>query len=122
MPDLEGMGLSIYSGSQNSRLPIQCTGGENMNKTELIAAVAERAELSKKDAEAAVTAALDAVAAALAEGDEVRLVGFGTFEVKHRKARMGRNPKDPEKKIEIPASKVPAFKPGKALKDVIAQS
>ena len=92
-----------------------------MNKSELINAVAEKAALSKKDSEAAVAAALDAIAAALAEGDEVRLVGFGTFEVKHRKARMGRNPKDPEKKIESPASKVPAFKPGKALKDAVAK-
>ena len=91
-----------------------------MNKTELINAVAEKAALSKKDAEAAVTAALDAVAAALAEGDEVRLVGFGTFEVKHRKARMGRNPKTKEE-IQIPATKVPAFKPGKALKDIVAK-
>ena len=91
-----------------------------MNKSELINAVAEKAALSKKDSEAAVAAALDAIAAALAEGDEVRLVGFGTFEVKHRKARMGRNPQDPEKKIEIPASKVPVFKPGKALKDAVA--
>ena len=91
-----------------------------MNKTELIAAVAERAELSKKDAEAAVTAALDAVAAALAEGDEVRLVGFGTFEVKKREARIGRNPKTKEE-IQIPATKVPAFKPGKALKDIVAK-
>ena len=67
-----------------------------MNKNELINAVAEKAALSKKDAEAAVTAALDAVAAALAEGDEVRLVGFGTFEVKKREARIGRNPKTKE--------------------------
>lgn len=91
-----------------------------MNKTELINAVAEKAALSKKDAEAAVTAALDAVAAALAEGDEVRLVGFGTFEVKKREARIGRNPKTKEE-IKIPASKVPAFKPGKALKDAVAK-
>ena len=77
-----------------------------MNKTELINAVAEKAALSKKDAEAAVTAALDAVAAALAEGDEVRLVGFGTFEVKKREARIGRNPKTKEE-IQIPATKVP---------------
>ena len=83
-------------------------------------AVAEKAALSKKDAEAAVTAALDAVAAALAEGDEVRLVGFGTFEVKKREARMGRNPKTKEE-IQIPATKVPAFKPGKALKDIVAK-
>lgn len=92
-----------------------------MNKNELINAVAEKAALSKKDAEAAVTAALDAVAAALAEGDEVRLVGFGTFEVKKREARIGRNPKTKEE-IQIPATKVPAFKPGKALKEAIAQS
>ena len=91
-----------------------------MNKTELINAVAEKAALSKKDAEAAVTAALDAVAAALAEGDEVRLVGFGTFEVKKRDARIGRNPKTKEE-IQIPATKVPAFKPGKALKDIVAK-
>ena len=91
-----------------------------MNKNELINAVAEKAELSKKDAEAAVTAALDAVAAALAEGDEVRLVGFGTFEVKKREARIGRNPKTKEE-IQIPATKVPAFKPGKALKDIVAK-
>ena len=91
-----------------------------MNKTELINAVAEKAALSKKDAEAAVTAALDAVAAALAEGDEVRLVGFGTFEVKKREARIGRNPKTKEE-IQIPATKVPALKPGKALKDIVAK-
>ena len=91
-----------------------------MHKNELINAVAEKAALSKKDAEAAVTAALDAVAAALAEGDEVRLVGFGTFEVKKREARIGRNPKTKEE-IQIPATKVPAFKPGKALKDIVAK-
>ena len=90
-----------------------------MNKTELINAVAEKAVLSKKDSEAAVTAALDVISAALAEGDEVRLVGFGTFEVKKRAARTGRNPKTKEP-VEIPASKVPAFKPGKALKDAVA--
>ena len=91
-----------------------------MNKSELISAVAEKAALSKKDSEAAVSAALDAISAALAEGDEVRLVGFGTFEVKKREARMGRNPKTKEP-IPIPASKVPAFKPGKALKDAVAK-
>ena len=91
-----------------------------MNKTELINIVAEKAVLSKKDSEAAVTAALDVISAALAEGDEVRLVGFGTFEVKKRAARTGRNPKTKEP-VEIPASKVPAFKPGKALKDAVAQ-
>ena len=91
-----------------------------MNKSELINAVAEKAALSKKDSEAAVTAALDAITAALADGDEVRLVGFGTFEVKKREARMGRNPKTKEP-IPIPASKVPTFKPGKAFKDAVAE-
>lgn len=91
-----------------------------MNKSELINAVAEKTALSKKDSEAAVTAALDAISAALADGDEVRLVGFGTFEVKKREARMGRNPKTKEP-IPIAASKVPVFKPGKALKDAVAQ-
>ncbi|MDE7053326.1 MAG: HU family DNA-binding protein [Oscillospiraceae bacterium] len=91
-----------------------------MNKSELINAVAEKAALSKKDSEAAVTAALDAITAALAEGDEVRLVGFGTFEVKKREARIGRNPKTKEE-IQIPATKIPSFKPGKALKDVVAK-
>ena len=91
-----------------------------MNKTELINVVAEKAALSKKDSEAAVTAALDAITAALADGDEVRLVGFGTFEVKKREARMGRNPKTKEP-IPIAASKVPTFKPGKAFKDAVAE-
>jgi len=91
-----------------------------MNKAELIHAVAEKAALSKKDSEAAVNAALDAIAAALSEGEEVRLVGFGTFEVKKREARMGLNPKTKEA-IQIPATKVPAFKAGKALKDAVAK-
>ena len=91
-----------------------------MTKTELCAAVAEQAGLSKKDAEAAVNAALDAITAALQEGDKVQLVGFGSFEVKSRAARTGRNPKTKEA-IEIPASKVPVFKAGKALKDAVAK-
>ncbi len=91
-----------------------------MNKSELINAVAEKAALSKKDSESAVNAALDAITAALAEGDEIRLVGFGTFEVKKRGARMGRNPRTKEE-IPIPASKIPTFKPGKALKDAVAK-
>ena len=91
-----------------------------MNKSELINAVAEKAALSKKDSEAAITAALDVITAALAEGDEIRLVGFGTFEVKKRKERIGRNPKTKEE-ITIPATKAPSFKPGKALKDAVAQ-
>lgn len=91
-----------------------------MNKAELINAVAEKAGLSKKDSEAAITAAIDVITAALAEGDKVQLVGFGAFEVKARAARIGRNPKTKES-IDIPASKVPVFKAGKALKDAVAK-
>ncbi len=89
-----------------------------MNKTELINAVAEKAAISKKDAEKAVSATIDAIADALVAGDKVQLVGFGSFEVKTRNARVGRNPKTKET-IEIPASKIPAFKAGKALKDTV---
>ena len=91
-----------------------------MNKSELINAVAVSAEVSKKEAEAVITAALDAITAALKEGDKVQLVGFGSFEVKKRAARIGRNPKTKES-IEIPASVVPVFKAGKALKDTVAK-
>ena len=91
-----------------------------MNKTELINAVAVSADVSKKEAEAVITAALDAITAALKEGDKVQLVGFGSFEVKKRAARVGRNPKTKEA-IEIPASVVPVFKAGKALKDAVGQ-
>ena len=91
-----------------------------MNKTELIAAVAEKAELSKKDAEAAITAMVDAITEALSQEEKVQLVGFGSFEVKSRAARTGRNPRTKEV-VEIPASKVPVFKAGKALKDAVAE-
>ena len=89
-----------------------------MNKTELIAAVAEQAEISKKDAEKAVKAFTDAVAEELAKGGKVQLVGFGNFEVSERPAREGRNPRTGET-MTIAASKTPKFKPGKALKDEI---
>ena len=89
-----------------------------MNKTELIAAMAEKADLSKKDAEAAITAAVEAITGALIEGEKVQLVGFGSFEVKTRAARVGRNPRTGEP-MTYPACKVPTFKPGKALKDAI---
>jgi len=91
-----------------------------MNKAELIHAAAVAADVSKKDAEAVITATLDAITAALQEGEKVQLVGFGSFEVKARAARIGRNPKTKES-IEIPASKVPVFKAGKALKDAVAK-
>ena len=91
-----------------------------MNKAELINAVAEKAGLSKKDTETVVNATIDVIAGALADGDKVQLVGFGSFEVKKRAARVGRNPKTKES-IEIPASVVPVFKAGKALKDAVAK-
>ena len=91
-----------------------------MNKAELINAAAEKAGLSKKDTEAAVDAAIKTITEALAAGDKVQLVGFGSFEIRARAARIGRNPKTKEE-IKIPASKVPAFKPGKALKDAVAK-
>ena len=90
-----------------------------MNKAELINAVAASADCSKKDAEAVITAALDTITAALKDGDKVQLVGFGSFEVKKRAVRIGRNPKTKES-IEIPASVVPVFKAGKALKDAVS--
>ena len=91
-----------------------------MNKAELVAAVAEKTALSKKDSEKAVNAAFEAITAALVGGDKVQLGGFGAFEVKERNARVGRNPKTKEE-IRIPASKTPVFKAGKALKDKVAQ-
>ena len=89
-----------------------------MNKTELIAAVAEKAELSKKDAEKALKAFTDVVSEELVKGEKIQLVGFGTFEVAEREEREGRNPKTGEKMM-IAASRSPKFKAGKALKDAI---
>ena len=91
-----------------------------MNKTDLIAAVAEKAGMTKKDTECVVSATLDAIVAALGNGDKVQIPGFGTFEVKHREARTGRNPRTGET-MEIAASNVPSFKPGKALKDAVSE-
>lgn len=91
-----------------------------MNKTELINAVADKAELSKKDADAAVTAVIDAITEALIAEEKVQLVGFGSFEVKSRSARVGRNPQTNEP-MDIPASKTPVFKAGKALKDAVSR-
>ena len=91
-----------------------------MNKTELIAEIAAKAGLAKKDAEKAVNAMMDVVSDAMAAGEKVQLVGFGSFEIKKREARVGRNPKTKEA-IEIPASCVPVFKAGKALKDKVAK-
>ncbi|SDC45707.1 bacterial nucleoid protein Hbs [Melghirimyces thermohalophilus] len=87
-----------------------------MNKTELISQVAEKSQMTKKDATQAVDAVFEAITEALKNGEKVQLIGFGNFEVRERAARKGRNPQT-GKEIDIPASKVPAFKPGKALKD-----
>ena len=91
-----------------------------MNKTEVIAAVAEKAGISKKDADAAVNTTLDTIVEMVAAGDKVQLVGFGTFEPRERSAKTGKNPRTGES-IEIPASKIPAFKAGKAFKDIVNQ-
>ena len=89
-----------------------------MNKAELIASIADKAELSKRDAEAALNAFIASVEGALKKDDKVQLVGFGSFEVRKRAARKGRNPQTKEE-IKIPASKAPVFKAGKALKDLV---
>ena len=89
-----------------------------MNKTELIMAVAEKANISKKDADTAVNAVIDTIVETLAKDEKVQLVGFGTFEVRRRSARQGRDPRT-NSPITIPASKVPAFKVGKAFKSAI---
>ena len=89
-----------------------------MNKTELVVAMADRAQLSKKDAEAALKAFTDVVAEELKKGEKIQLVGFGTFEVSERAARTGRNPQTGEE-MPIAASKAPKFKAGKALKDIV---
>ena len=91
-----------------------------MNKSELIAMTAENTGLTKKDAERVLNAALDVILAAMCEHETVQLSGFGTFEVKEREARIGRNPRTKES-IEIPATFVPSFKPSKALKDLIGK-
>lgn len=89
-----------------------------MNKTELIAKVAEKSELSKKDAEKAVAAILDTIVSAVSEGDKIQLVGFGTFEQRQRNERTGVDPRT-NTKITIPASKVPAFKAGSKFKEAV---
>ena len=90
-----------------------------MNKAELVAAVADKTNSTKKDAESAINAFLETVEKALVKGEKVQLIGFGTFETRKRKARQGRNPRKPDEIIKIPASKAPVFKAGKALKDAI---
>ena len=91
-----------------------------MNKVELTAAVVKKTGLTKKDAEKAVSAVLESIVKAVAKGDKVSLVGFGSFEARKRSARVGRNPRT-KQEIKIPATKIPAFKAGKAFKDAVAK-
>lgn len=91
-----------------------------MNKTELVSAIAEKSGLSKKDSEKALNAAVDSIVNALKAGDKVQLIGFGSFEVKERAERTGRNPRTNEQ-ITIPAAKLPQFKAGKAFKDALSE-
>ena len=91
-----------------------------MNKTELVAAVAEKSGMTKKDAERVVSATFETITAELMKGEKVQISGFGIFEVKAREARVGRNPRTKEA-IEIPASKAPAFKASKTLKDTVSK-
>jgi DNA-binding protein HU-beta len=115
--------INMYRRFENRRLlennrKGSIIGGVQMNKTELVAAMAEQAGLSKKDAEKALKAFTDVVADELKKDGKVQLVGFGTFEVSKRAARVGRNPQS-GKVMEIAASKAPKFKAGKALKDIV---
>ncbi len=91
-----------------------------MNKTELIAAVAEKAGMTKKDAERVINATVEAITESLVKGEKVQVSGFGIFEVKSREARVGRNPRTKES-IQIPATRLPAFKASKTLKDTVAK-
>jgi DNA-binding protein HU-beta len=90
-----------------------------MNKSQLVASMAEKGDMTKKDAENALNAFIKTVEESLEQGEKVQLVGFGTFEVRDRKAREGTNPRNPEEVIKIPASKAPVFKAGKALKEIV---
>ncbi|MDO4383669.1 MAG: HU family DNA-binding protein [Eubacteriales bacterium] len=90
-----------------------------MNKAELVSKVAEKTGFNKKNSETVLDAILDTIEEALVAGDNVRLIGFGSFETRNRKARQGRNPQKPDTVIEIPASKAPVFKAGKNLKDAV---
>ncbi len=90
-----------------------------MNKSELVTSIAEKSELTKKDAESALNAFMETIQETLVKEEKVQLVGFGTFEARHRKAREGRNPRNPQEVIQIPASKAPVFKAGKTLKEAV---
>ena len=93
-----------------------------MNKAELVSKMAEKSELTKKEAEMALNALMESIKEALVSWEKFQLVGFGTFETRERAARKGRNPRNPEQVIDIPASKAPVFKAGKSLKEAINQA
>lgn len=111
--------MRIEKNHHRKFMAIYNMGGINLNKTELVGLIAEKAEITKKDAEKTLVAVLDSIEETMVKGDKVQLVGFGTFEVRERAERTGRNPQTGAD-ITIPAARVPAFKPGKALKDAIA--
>lgn len=115
---MKGMLCKKCGKTNNKAWFIRSKEVKKVNKTELIAQVAEMTSLSKKDAAKAVDAVFDAITAALKRGEKVQLIGFGNFEVRERSARKGRNPQTGEE-INIAASRVPAFKPGKALKEEV---
>ena len=118
-PNASGVKLYLAAGDNRTILTmrfIKISGVKTMNKTELIAAVAEKAEISKKDADSAVNAVIESIIEAVASKDKVQIVGFGTFEARERKEKIGKNPRTGEE-IKIAASVVPAFKAGKAFKD-----
>jgi DNA-binding protein HU-beta len=110
----------MSQGLANSAVEIGPGRDRTLNKTDLVNKVAEKASLSKKEAERAVSALVETIEEALTEGEKVSLVGFGTFEVRTRAARRGRNPQTGEE-IEIAPSRVPAFKAGKALKESVSR-
>ena len=93
-----------------------------MNKTDLVSRIAEKTEMKKKDVEKLVNAFTETVEEALVDGDKVQLVGFGTFEVRERAARKGRNPRNPQQEIEVPATVAPVFKAGKPFKEAVKKS
>lgn len=113
-----GQGAQAWAGSMDNKSVTIAEGALRVNKNDLVAHVADAAGLTKTDAGKAVDAVFDSITGALAKGDEVRLVGFGTFVVAQRAASQGRNPRTGET-IAIPESKQPKFKPGKTLKDAL---
>lgn len=108
--------MTINSSKQNLRK--RFLNMASVNKAELVKEIAEKTDMKKKDAEAVLAAVISSIQEDLVKGNKVQLIGFGTFEVRHRAARKGRNPQT-GKEITIPATQVPAFKPGKALKEAV---